>query len=512
VNLSPGAARWTAAGIITCAVLALGSVQASAAPPAAKPPAPPVAPDSAGAASAVDGAVSPAQRAQMTKEAPLAKAALEIQQAGRSAPEGFAGVALRGDTVTVYWKGTVPNEVRAVLDREARHVSLAVQAAPFSAAELDIAAQRLIKAVHTTGDRRVATVSYDVTGAGLAVTSNAPARSKAALPDVGVAVKVVPAQPAAETAKAPAGKTSAMPQQPTSVAAADVGAWPDPSRQDDATPAWGGAHIINTNAAGTNHGWQTRLPSNEVADADAKYHCTSGFPVLDPSTNTELMVGSASCGAPNNSFVDPSGDSVNDPAGGFQDPAVGIAVTKPRGGAESYVYDGDAWSATGWQIADWEPPVAGQHLCVSGGETGIVCNVIVGDTVGNRTASVANWQGEGIEVSGLTEMHVDYTSGPVDYYKKPYVLKDGPSCNAFPSLRVWDLAMCHSTLGPGDVGAPVFALPSGDQHGVVIKGILTRQHSDQYPDETTAWWDMVGVEQIASRYPTLLPLTAADDQ
>ncbi|MCL7456549.1 hypothetical protein AB0I85_09245 [Micromonospora echinofusca] len=467
--------------------------------------------------------VTPAQRARMAAEEPLVQAALRIRAAAQTAKaSGFAGVALRTGTVTVYWKGAVPPDIRKAIDQESAKVPVAVQKAAYSAEELARAADELTRKMRVLSDRSVVSVGYPVTGTGITATV-AGAKTPPALADVKVSVKVVrvpetaastgrqrtPSIPGSERNKAARPADSGSRTTGTTA----VGGWPIPSRQDDATPAWGGAHVINANATGGNNGWKTRVEgTGEVVYVDNKYHCTSGFPVQLNGTTEEAMVGALSCGGPHRTFVDPSGDVVNIPTNGIAvDPFSGISMTVPKGGAEPFIYDGDGWSQTGWQIAGWEAPVAGQSVCVAGAETGNFCDATIGDEVGTQTALISNSQGDSNETRNMTNVHTHVHNGPVWPNRRAYRLADGTPCNGFEFLRDVDEQGCLAVpLGRGDIGAPLYTVPAtGTQTGVIIKGILVHQHDGDGQNPNS--YHMVGVDKIRATY-IVSPLTSANDQ
>ncbi|WP_091613977.1 hypothetical protein [Micromonospora mirobrigensis] len=518
-----------AAGLTTAA-LALQPLAAGAAGSTkAKPEPAPAAPAATDRAGAADGhSATPAQRARMAAEAPLAKVAARIRTAAVAKPSGFAGVELRDGAVTVYWKGDVPTDMQRMLDDEGRKVPVTVRQAAWSASEMSGAATALAGRVRADKARAgtlrsVTSLRWSIRGDGLTATVADGGKTPAALPDVGVPVTVVEeTDPAGASGRggSPARKPAAAAATGTDSASATgtlAGVtWPDPSRQDDTTPAWGGAHLINTNATGGNHGWLVRLADGNIADADTKWHCTSGFPVLDSTTNTELMVGAATCGTPGNTYVDPSGDVVNETAGvssAWYQPGRGVILTRPKGGAEPFIYDGGSWGQDGWQIAGWEAPITGQQVCIAGAETGTYCEVTVSEFVGNQTAWLANAQGGSDQVSGMTMLYSHPTGSPIDPNKRVWTLKDGSPCNGYEFFSDIDSTQCPNlTFLPGDMGAAVYVLPGqGPQTGVIIKGMIARVHNDN-PNDSFWHLSMVGTNEIQTAFPSVVPLTAANDR
>ena len=415
------------------------------------------------AGGAVNG-IPAAELARMRREAPLAEAALRIRHAaGDGTAPGFAGVALSraGDGVDVFWRGTPSGAVRHEIDASARTVRVTVRAAKYSLAELASAAARVASA------DRTATASYPVSGAGLIVESPDPAKTRARLPRLPVGVTL--------------SRSAAAPKR--AAAAASAVTLPSPSRQDDARPAWGGAHIINYNAAGGNSGWQTRDSTGKVQDADTQFHCTSGFPVRNPLTGVEFLLAPATCGKPRDLFVNPNGVAVNDSLAGdntLVSPVPGVMLLRPVGGAEPFLYTGDSWSDTGWSIERASSLVAGQHVCVTGAQTGVQCGGTVSDTLGNRDGWIPNSTGGSSWLGSLTRVLLAEHSW--------YTLQNGTTCTVSPAPEDYG---CLPYMGPGDVGATVFTVDGGTTTGVTIRGLTMRM---EYPqggsDENVQYVDV----------------------
>lgn len=514
--------RWLTAGCLAAAILAVQPASVHAEQRSAPTPGPAERPAQAPSESGDHGGVTPAQRARMASEEPLVQAALRIRRAAQATKaSGFAGVALREGTVTVYWKGPVPPGSRKTIDQEAAKVPVAIRPAAHSAQELSRAADEIGRKLRAAGDRSVVSIGYPVTGAGITATV-AGTKTPAVLANAPVpvtlartATKIV--KPASEsTVPRPRAGSLAVPGTARTTGTGDpmgtlaLGNWPNPSRQDDAVPAWGGAHVINSDATGGNHGWKTRAAgTNEVIDVDNRYHCTSSFPVLFGTQ--ELMVGALSCGGPHRTFVDPSGDVVNTPTTGIGvDASSGVSLTIPKGGAEPYLYTDDPWGQTGWQIGGWEAPVAGQTVCISGAERGVFCEAEIDDEVGTETAYIPTSQGDSNETHNMTNISTHYHGGPVWDGRRPFKLADGSECNAYEYLKEVDELGCSPVpLGPGDMGAAVFTLTAGTTTGVTIKGILVHQHDGD--GQNPYGYHMVGSDRIAAVYD-VAPLTSRNDR
>ncbi|WP_076468440.1 hypothetical protein [Micromonospora avicenniae] len=462
----------------------------------------------------------------MASEEPLVKAALRIRTAAQKAKAaGFAGVALRDGTVTVYWKGPVPAASQKTIDQESAKVPVVVQPAAHSAEELAKAADEIGRTLRASGDRSVVSIGYPVTGSGITATVTG-AKTPAALANTPVPVTVNRTAPKsvkpASQGSAPGRRTGSPASAGTagttatgdSMGTLAFGDWPHPSRQDDTVPAWGGAHIINSNATGGNQGWQIRDDeTSEVRPADDKWHCTSGFPVIVNGSGQELMVQALGCGGPQRAFVEPNGEPVNVPTSSITvDASSGVSLTVPVGGAEPYLYGGDAWAQTGWQIGGWEAPVTGQTVCVSAAETGTFCDVTIGDEVDSETAFIPTSQGDSNETHNMTNLYTHPHDGPVWSDRRVYKLADGSVCNAFDFFKEEDEEHCWRVpFAPGDMGAAVYTMPAtGTTTGVIIKGILVHHHDGYLQNPLN--YHMVGADRISAAYPYISPLTSRNDR
>jgi len=492
------------AGLVVLGLAAPGLVGSSAAPRSAVP-APMVAPAPAAGSGPVNG-VPAAELDQMRREAPLVAAASRIRHAAEDgAAAGYVGVALTsvGDGVDVYWKGTPADAIRAVIDREATSVRVTVRPAPYSRAELDAAAAQVSAAVTRPGESRRVSVSFPVTGDGVTVRTDTADRTRALLPKVAVPVTVTALPKALRRATAPKPAATAK----AAASAANEGAWPSPSRQRDAKPAWGGAHIINYNATGGNQGWLSRDEFGAITPADDKWHCTSGFPVLNTATNTELMVGAASCGAPRQLFVNANGEGVNDPLAGDANwlvESLGLMLTRPAGGAEPFIYTGGSWSDTGWSVSAHDYLLANQHVCITGAETGLMCGATVTTEIGTRTRWMAASQGNSLYLTGMTGIELDTT-------RRVYVLKDQSLCNGLSTIEVY---CAKDWLGEGDIGAPIFTIDGGDKTGVTVRGIyLTNRYPENGEAFTSGFGDAMDADKVLRTFANLgTPLQILNQQ
>jgi hypothetical protein len=461
----------------------------------------------AGPATAVPGDLNGVPMAaieRMRREAPLVSAAERITAAaGNGKASGFTGVALTddGSRVRVYWKGQPPAGVRTVIDREARKVPVAVEQARFSRQELTAAASQVLRSIEPLG--KSVTVSLPVSGTGLTVSAEDPAAAKALLPSTPVPLTVEKAATPAKVKKSATSAKKATAAEATAAKAAAAKALavnqpPSPSRQDDTRPAWGGAHWINSNATGGNGGAQARSAVGNVANYDDKWHCTSGFPMLDKRTNTELMLGAASCGRPRQLFLDPTGVAVNDSLAGcdcWVNDDFGVMLTRPTGGAEPFVYTGGTWSEIGWSVESWGSFVGGQTVCISGAHTGVACNAKVSDSaVGTYNAYTPGSQGVSHKVFFMTPI-IPGTAA------RPYTLMDGSSCGVLTNPRQFEEDECvDPILGEGDVGAPVFTIDGGQLTGVTLRGILVRLELGGIDNDQNTFVDAQSMGNVFEAY------------
>jgi hypothetical protein len=432
----------------------------------------------AGPATAIPGDLNGVPMAaieRMRREAPLVSAAERITAAaGNGKASGFTGVALTddGSRVRVYWKGQPPAGVRTVIDREARKVPVAVEQARFSRQELTAAASQVLRSIEPLG--KSVTVSFPVSGTGLTVSAEDPAAAKALLPSTPVPLTVEKAATPAKVKKSATSAKKATAAKAAAAKALAVNQPPSPSRQDDTRPAWGGAHWINSNATGGNSGAQTRDAYGKVADYDDKWHCTSGFPMLDRRTNTELMLMAASCGRPRQLFVDPTGTAVNDSLAScdcWLNDDYGVMLTKPAGGAEPFLYTGGTWSDIGWSIERYVTAglTPGQHVCLTGAHTGVACDATVSVNGEIQNAYTPGSQGASHMVYYMTRIFP--STAP-----RPYTLMDGSSCGVLTNPRPGEEDWCTDPfMGEGDVGASVFTVDGGQATGVTLRGIIVRR-------------------------------------
>jgi hypothetical protein len=391
------------------------------------------------AAGTPDG-VPAAVREQMRRQEPLVAAANVVRPAAEAAG-GYSGIALEGATVVLYWKGAVPGPVSAAVTRARRAAPVEVRAARHSRQELRTAAQRIIDSPAARGT--VQAVKFPVQGSGLEVEATAGA-TLPALPASGVPVTVV-RRPAPDRKAAP---TPAAAGRPAAKAAARAMAtWVEPSRENDISPWWGGARMTDADASVANNGfWVSQ-----------GYHCTSGFPVrkvIGDAYWTGMLV-PAHCGSPGHRMTDGNGTQINEHVNqclcNQHGPSDLLILSVPD--VEPYVYDGPQGSSRGKPLVGWDPIYPGETLCVSAGQTGVMCGV----TVTNMTVTEAIWKvdsdGDGTgNIEGLVELRAPFT-------KRRLIASGDWGEGEFVGNAIYQ----------GDDGSPVFALSGA---GVKAKGIL----------------------------------------
>jgi hypothetical protein len=522
--------RWPTAVSGPALALTLGGVLASLVTPGAPPPearpatAPGAVADKVSQASPVAApagtpTLPPEIAERMRRQRPAVEAALAIRKAA-VATAGYAGVAVGADGVELRWKGSPPDAVRRVLDGQ--RVPVRVSAASHSDREVETAVTRIGQVVRKLGLPPGASLSIgaDALGGRITVASSEPDRVRAALPDVGIPVRVVKAEPGRRPARpAPSGKaTDIRPaaagirngadHDRSAVRVAPVDVWepPTPSRQRETAPAWGGAHLIAQTASQGNNGAETRNAAGHVVPLDNRWHCSSGFGVVNPD-GAELMLTTSACGLAQGQLVSPTGRVLNDtgdPANADR-PLDGLMRYRPLGGAEPFIYSGDTWSATGWAVSGWEQTVEGETVCLDGAHTGLRCGEVE-PGVGRRSTWMVDAYGISSQITGLT---LFCACEPWEI--RPYRITDGSTClhaRPVPTEEAW----CWQTTGPGDEGTAVFTLKDGASTGVLVKGVLLSRSSGEGGDRPSHYSYFAGVDAINRVWPELQVLTTSNDR
>jgi hypothetical protein len=276
-----------------------------------------------------------------------------IQTAGRKAAgSGFTSVVVDAErnTLTVYWRGAVPDSVAAeVAAARGKGVAVVVRSAPYSEAQLRAEVDRLMKQPLRRGtgtDRRSMSAAPRADGTG-----------------IDVAVGGLPAGTTARQARAMVPALGAGGPIPLNVTTGGVEV---ASRLHDSPPPhWGGTFMQRQTAGNM---------------------CSNAFGVTGNNGAATYMLTAAHCGPGlwrTPTFVSPRVDYGNTIA--TRDlTRDGMAIlTNATSGA--YVYwgrltnpdTGDLGATTGVAVADASSTLIGDRLCTSGALTGTVCDVLV---------------------------------------------------------------------------------------------------------------------------------------
>jgi len=239
---------------------------------------------------------------------------------------GYAGiVAAPGNRdLRVYWKGSVPASVR----RLAGQLGVPVRFLPARFTEREM----LAEAERLAADPEVRSVGPRVDGSGLTINVTG-AGQQAMRSGTGVLA---------------AGR---MPLHPQPQPAPELFY----SRQNDATPYWGGATY-------TVNGFQ----------------CSSGFAVL--WNGVPRMLSAGHCGNNLNTVVDGGGDVVGDVLNDNDSRDTMMYDTRIEGETfEGGMYTGPASSQTGVDVVDAVEDWVGNVVCTSGARSGEHCGIVVTD-------------------------------------------------------------------------------------------------------------------------------------
>ncbi|MEU8658357.1 hypothetical protein [Actinoplanes philippinensis] len=261
--------------------------------------------------------------AEARRQIPLTQAASAIRRTVEQGTNtGYAGLELQDDRVVLWWKGTVPAEVRQAVGTARRTAPVQIATAAHSLRELRAAGARLRGSL--TGKPRI---KYAVDGSRVVVdTAGGAGLTTARIPEVGVPVEVV-----------------------------DQGARVLTSRRDD-WPEWkGGADQINGNS-----------------------RCTTGFPVRNSSADFILTAGH--CGSNGDQIRDGVGEFIGTFTGDRDDHD--IALVHTPSGADNLMYVGGLDSNVVTTVEGWDWVFPGEYLCQSGGSSardtgGPVCGLRV---------------------------------------------------------------------------------------------------------------------------------------
>lgn len=309
-----------------------------------------------GQAATAQGATEPTSWERMLAQQPLVHAADVIQaEVLRGAYEGFAGLVLDADHVTLWWKGAVPADVTEAVQRAEAQAPVELAAARYSNAELRAAADVIESRLTEKSPVHAVKIPADGSGLVLGTTSAAATRSLPSLVDV--PVRTVVEEPLAPV-----------------------------SRQNDSPPWKGGATIVLGNAA-----------------------CTSGFAVRN-GANQRFLLTAGHCGNPGVRVTDPTGELIGNAGAKHSDHDIMLI---PTGNVVNQQYVGGGDSNSVEIVRGWGDVYTGEFLCQSGvtsaRETGNpVCNIKVLFFYADREDLV-----EGEQMNGQPAARPGDSGGPV---------------------------------------------------------------------------------------------------
>jgi hypothetical protein len=247
-----------------------------------------------------------------------------VAEAKRSDDNGYAGIVAEPESrqLVLYWRGTMPASVRAVVDDVAKTLPVAVKPARYSAGEM-AAAQRRLQSTLDAKTTRVTEIAPNVDGSGLTA-------------------KVI-------GGRAELAAQSALASSPVAVTVKSTGGRPvNTSRLNDSAPYYGGAR------------WGI---------ANNTPFCTTGWPVWRDGRT--MMLTAAHC---TSSGVQ-AYDGGNDYMGVTRDRWPGLDSMLIDVSSGPYMFDGDIYS-------NWTKPVVGvtslyygSWVCTSGAKSGVICNM-----------------------------------------------------------------------------------------------------------------------------------------
>ncbi|GAB1690997.1 hypothetical protein [Krasilnikovia sp. M28-CT-15] len=239
---------------------------------------------------------------------------------------GYAGIEINSHrrSVTLYWHGTLPRDVKRLVASQRERAPVELRSAPHSRRQLLDAADRVVRDAQARGDRSVLRVGVPVDGSALQVgvaEQGQDARLAVIADDVRLAV----------TTERPARALF--------------------SRVADTAPFWGGARILNTHTGGG---------------------CSTGFGVN--SGGSSAMLTAAHCGANMVPFV--NGDFTS---------FVGLAEQRSaqadtmliRTQTQGRVYGGNSTASTSQPVAGTSANIVGDYMCTLGAYSGGICDVAV---------------------------------------------------------------------------------------------------------------------------------------
>ncbi|WP_091083794.1 hypothetical protein [Micromonospora nigra] len=372
--------------------------------------------------------IDPALMVEMRRQDTLQPAVkILTEEAMHATSSGYAGVAFKGEGLTLYYKGAISAGMQHALTEARAHGKVVVESARFSRAELQTAAARLEANLVGRSDIQAIEVKHD--GSGLGVEKMPAARVEAARANA-----ARNGRPFAEVNSKLNGTDVGVPVEVTVASSpfdllACAGAC---SRLDD-TSAWNG-------------GTRTLNPDADVANP--YYLCTTGFGVTKGST-TYVLTADHCATAPDQIF-----DNRLELMGGVHagDWDKDLLLINARGFYK--IFDGSPTTSTTKNVMGWGYHASGEYLCHSGATTGTRCNL---RTVGG-----------------------DYALYGCD--------SDGDCFNRHGLIKTTQVDGLTAAAG-GDSGGPVFSLMTGGVRakGILIGGGGSTMYFQDWADVIRLW-------------------------
>ncbi len=273
-----------------------------------------------------------AARERMMAQRPLRDAAQVVRGAvEQEARSGFAGLAIAGGKVTVWFKGEPSPSVARALRAARQDAPVAVEHAPHSIAELEAASDEMVRWLKAHPDSPLHTVEIANAGRGLVLAADAPL-DLTDLPSVDVPVDL-------------ANRPRIL---PTSGRLADV------------APFWGGGRINN---------------------GDNNAICTSGFAVA--AGGVRYMLTAGHCGRPGGSWQT-GNDALTIGWATLEHVNHDLLLIPANVGGR--IYDGGIGVGEfSKQVVGWGWAAPGEYVCHSGSVSGATCGIR--NTTGSFTAT-----------------------------------------------------------------------------------------------------------------------------
>jgi streptogrisin D len=274
----------------------------------------------------------------MRKQEALHPAVEILQRAIRESSSGYAGLALEGEGITLYWKGDLPSDVTRAMRSAQKIGPIKVRSARFSRAELELQAER----ISSVGRTDIQSIFVPGDGSGLSIEKMPPDEAGwAALKSpVTTAEQAVASVPSNIPVKIATAHTS------VELTACAGGVC---SRLDDES-AWNSGTFIARNGT---------------------YLCSTGFGVnVLSQPGLHHILTAAHCGSAGDYFIDFTGELVG--SMGLDDWDRDVGTIQANGWY--WMWDGPSTTTFHKTVHSWWYPADGELVCQSGYH-GTVCNM-----------------------------------------------------------------------------------------------------------------------------------------